>query len=348
MAHNNDSAPTPGFSVDRAQGIGASEIAAVVGLGSYSHAVEVWEAKTGRAKPREDTHHTLRGKFLEPGLLAWLGHETGLDVRATRDENTGLQTTFVGNPKIVYATPDAIVYDGLREVANVDVKSPSRTWKRWFNDAGQLVVPDEYVAQLAWQAYAMATSDHGIDVEQYVSGAMLDHQLYYKVLGRDRELEDYLVEEAERWWRDYVVADRPPPVDGSEASERFLARFFPAEKGKEVPAEELDTELAERVRVLIKLADEWRTREKGAAETLAVYKNELRMALGERAGVKFDDRKVTWKSNKTSERVNWKAACEELLRERKATEAAAFLLKHTEKVPGARVLRFSIKAGSSE
>lgn len=351
MASATKGSPTPGFTVDRSKGVGASEVAAVVGLGGYSHAVEVWERKTGRAKESADTHHTLRGTFLEDGLLRWLAHELGDEVRSTRDPETGLQRTWVGTPSIVYATPDGLVYDDTGEpYANADVKSPARTARRWFSEDGSLIVPDEYVAQLAWQAHAMGSAAvDPVQVDRYVSGAMLDYELRYKVLARDRELESYLVEEVERWWRDHVVADKPPLVDGSEASTRFLERFFPESVGKKpTVANELPKHEVERLRVLVQLADEWRAREKQAAEQLSVFKNQIKQELGERAGVEEKGVwKATWTNNKASEAVDWKAACEELLRDTPAKAAAELLMRHTYRRPGPRVLRLTWKGGQS-
>ena len=62
------------------EGIGASQIGAVAGVSKYG-AYEVWEQILGLAEPFADNHHTLRGKFLEPGIRKWLAHDLGIQIK---------------------------------------------------------------------------------------------------------------------------------------------------------------------------------------------------------------------------------------------------------------------------
>jgi putative phage-type endonuclease len=60
--------------------IGASEIAAILGLNEYMSPLDVWLVKTGRKPPFEGNEHTRRGNRQEAQILAWLGEELGKSV----------------------------------------------------------------------------------------------------------------------------------------------------------------------------------------------------------------------------------------------------------------------------
>lgn len=68
----------PTFCEDRTQFIGASEIAAVMGLSPYATPVDVWLRKTGQDLPFEDTPATILGHVLEHHLLAYACKVLGL------------------------------------------------------------------------------------------------------------------------------------------------------------------------------------------------------------------------------------------------------------------------------
>ena len=64
----------------RLQGIGGSEISAIVGLNPYATALDVWRSKVeGYEQPVNE--HMKRGIFLEAGIANWYADRTGATLR---------------------------------------------------------------------------------------------------------------------------------------------------------------------------------------------------------------------------------------------------------------------------
>ncbi len=200
----------------RKKGIGSSDISGIVGADPYKTALDVWLDKTGRDRVGIETRPMRLGLKLEPIILGEFIEETGLD--AVRD---GVFARHATCP-IALATPDAKL---VERPAGVELKAPglrqSAHWGRsWGNE-----YPEQYLCQVAWQ---MAV----LDRDEWYLAALLggqDFRVYH--IHRDRELEAGLIEAAERFWRDHVVADRAPALDDSDTARRFVESRFPLSRG---------------------------------------------------------------------------------------------------------------------
>ena len=61
----------------RQKHLGSSDMAAVMGLDSWSNAHDVWLDKTGKLDPEKDKAIFRRGNYLETALLAYAQDELG-------------------------------------------------------------------------------------------------------------------------------------------------------------------------------------------------------------------------------------------------------------------------------
>lgn len=258
----------------RAQGIGASEIAAVAGLNPWAGPHDVWERKTGRAPPWEDTVASLWGRYMEPAIIALWRAKTGTKVRyANRHQRTAVHPT---NPLCV-ATPDGFVPPDT----GLEVKTYGWRLEHHWGEPGTDEIPDYYLAQVNWQMAAtgrtktILLASHEREVDEY--------RIAY-----DEEFYQALAEVGARFWRDHVETDTPPPADHRERCRAILDRYYPRPTGKELmPCTPDATDLA------IQLRDA-ETAMKEAQKRLDLAKNQAAEYIGDQYGVHTELGKVLW------------------------------------------------------
>lgn len=198
----------------RRSGIGASEIAAVLGLSRYGSPMSVWLDKLGLAEPG-DEHERLRwGKRLQRPIADGFIEETG---RTILDPGPYTLLRSVRYPWLV-ATPD--YFTARPDVATpgvLDVKNASAYAKRdWLDEP-----PVPYQLQIQGQLIVSGL-DWGTLVA-LIGGA----ELLYADLTVHAAAVDVILTETETLWR-HVQAETPPPViDGSAATTAAIRRLYP-------------------------------------------------------------------------------------------------------------------------
>ncbi len=272
--------------LERKKGIGSSDIAAIVGADPYRGPLDVFLDKTGRDRAGIETRPMRLGRALEPIILAEFVEETGREARL--DGVLAIHRTV----PIARATPDSRL---VAEPAGVELKAPgfrqAGHWGRsWSNE-----YPEQYLAQCAWQMAVM-------DLDEWYLAALLGGQDFrvYRI-HRDRELEEGLLEAAQRFWRDHVVADVAPPLDASDAARRFVESRFPASvKPARVATPEEEALIHE-------LADA-RSRERAAEADFERIGNLLRESIGESEAIELKGlAKIGWKSQRGRTTTDWKS-----------------------------------------
>lgn len=263
---------SPEAQQSRAQGIGGSEIAAVVGVSPWQSAIDVYLRKVGEAPDIEPSHHLERGVYLEPGIIQWYRSRTGHSVRRCH------KPIIHRDASCVRATPDGLVYADGRGVMGgrgvLEVKSPGYFASLQWGDPsdGADGVPEVYLCQAA---YEMAvTSRPWADVV-----SLIDDDLKIYRVERDRALEDALVSAAVDFWEQHVMPRVPPPPDGSESYDGYLRRRFTQPRGEVVDAPPLLDELAQKMRAAKEAADVADREYKRARQ-------DLEAALGDLRGIK--------------------------------------------------------------
>ena len=221
----------------RSSGIGGSEIAEVCGLlpyeGSGPH--RVWQRKLGLGEPLDQTHHLLRGTHLGPAVARWAEEKYDCFI-----SHVGRYEKSFRHPdcEICIATPDGLIHNTRTSKARraLEVKAPSRWSAMEWGDDETDSVPEWHIPQGTWEAGAAQ-----LEGTDFV--ALIDDDISRYPLDYNPQLFDALRDVGERFWRDYVVARKAPPVDGSAAARATLLKLYPHATGDIVEATEVELDL---------------------------------------------------------------------------------------------------------
>jgi putative phage-type endonuclease len=207
----------------RREGIGASDVAAILGVSPWGSAYQVWADKTGRTDPDDESrvNDAMRwGRLLENTILdAWAVrdgmqtiHRNGLFRSNTID---WMQTTVDG---IVLADPTS--WELADAAGLAEVKTDGYT--EWDE------IPVHYEIQGTWGMLTTGMTHTWFPV---LHGG---RKLRVYEMSIDRDLAARLVEEMDRFWTDHVLADTPPAAQGSDVG--FLSRQFDYDPDRTVEA----------------------------------------------------------------------------------------------------------------
>jgi putative phage-type endonuclease len=262
----------------RATGIGASEIASVVGLNPWRSAHDVWMIKRGLVT-EEGNVRTRMGNRVEACVLDEYRADTGsvLEFPGTVRHPTN---------EWMVCTPDGRVVGASRIV---EVKCVGwRSALHWGTEED--AIPDYYRPQCEWQMAVMGVEE--CHLAAWIGGS--DFRIY--TVKRNPALAEALIEAGRAFWFDHVIGGEPPEVDGSEGARRMLAELYPRSSGTMCRATAEHEQLADvlaRARVAFDEAE--------AVKSLA--ENQLIAAIGDADGINGDGWKVTYRrSEKTGRR----------------------------------------------
>ena len=249
----------------RRTGIGASDVAAILGISPWASPFTVWLDKLGLLSDEEldDDDPKEFGRRAEAMVGPWFADTTGLQLAGEQ-----LWLTSKDEPWML-ATPDALVAPAEAEWTNLLAPFPDLALgpleiktdfgKPWAE------IPAHYQAQGQWQ---MAVG--GWDRMWF---AVLHGRRFRTYeLERDQADIDMMIERAGAFWVNHVLAEIPPPIDSSEATAQALARLYPtAEKGT-------TADLADVAGAFTMLAEAKRAR-KAAEEQESAAANVIRWAM---------------------------------------------------------------------
>jgi len=204
----------------RRTGIGASEIAAIVGLNPWRSALDVWLEKTGRAQPFAGNARTSLGEILEPHIIDWWVGQRG----AT--ELAPLGTLRDAEHDWLLATPDHHAHaDGADTL--VEAKFVGHFVRRYWGDVDAL--PDYVTTQL--QVQMRVSGIHRAECAAWIDGEREPERARRIIpCPYSPELVDDLIELGSEFWMRYVQKDVEPPVDHSDAWARYLRGRYPRER----------------------------------------------------------------------------------------------------------------------
>lgn len=174
---------TPEQKFRRLDGIGASEIPAILGLDRYAKASDVLAVKTGQAPEFEGNQYTEWGNLLEPVIADWYVSKYG---------GVAHRSDAIWHPTIpfVFCTPDRIIVrDG--ETHGLEIKNKGYSQKTHWKDG----VPEKEEAQCRWSM--LATGFERWDLAVLINGN--DARAY--TLTRDRDWEGQALKVATRFWK---------------------------------------------------------------------------------------------------------------------------------------------------
>lgn len=258
--------------IDRRLYLGGPDTAAILGVSPWETPLSVWLRKTGRADPVEMNEAMRAGQVLECAVLNFAGEELGYPVKPGPFIHQ--KRTHLGGH-----------LDGIKADKTELIEAKTSRVRNGWGEPGT----DEVPAHVATQAlhYLGLVPTAGVCwVPVLFSG--LEFALYR--VERNDELIGQIREMATRWWRDYVIADQPPPpINGAD-----VALLYPRDSGAAVIADDVTVathrELLD-LRVRMK-ADEARRDE---------LESRIKLALGEAATLTIGgDVAATWKTSSSN------------------------------------------------
>ena len=195
----------------RKLGIGGSDASVVCGINRYKSPVELWMEKTNQLPTQESGEAAYWGTQLEPFVRAEFTKRTGVEINHTMqllqsEEHPFMLANLDGTCKI----PDI-------GTCVFEAKTASAYKAGEWEDS----IPDEYMCQL--QHYMAVTGYKGAYIAVLIGG----NTFRWKFVERDEELISMLIKLETDFWN-HVQEGTPPPLDGSDASAKFLAERFPS------------------------------------------------------------------------------------------------------------------------
>lgn len=218
----------PDWLAARRKGIGASDVAAVVGVSPYAGPFKVWMDKTGQL-PNVDNEAMEWGRRLEGPVL----HKFA-------DSHPDWQVTFKpgmfadGHCPWRLVTPDGIAKttDGCVLVEAKTSLSPFLDEEEW-GEPGTDEVPLHYLCQVNWGCGLFGYSE-------WVMPVLQAGPVYREYSGRfDPQLFERLAVRVDRMWHQHIVPGVEPPADGLASTVDLLVGRHRAQRHAkgELPAE---------------------------------------------------------------------------------------------------------------
>lgn len=223
----------------RSEGVGGSDIAALLGLSSFSSPYKLWCEKVGLLPPTESTPRQRIGQRMEPVLAAEFHDATGLWI-------AGSQTWCEhAEHRHRRCTVDGFVYDSLHDPTLDGIQLG--TWEA--KTDGRYGWPDgppaNIRAQCVWQMGVTGVEHCWLTV-MFAGFRCETFEIDWDAEGAKADW-DLMCERADRFWFDHVCTGNPPPIDGSDATADAIATIWPEHTpGVAVDLDDLAEQLTER------------------------------------------------------------------------------------------------------
>ena len=279
--------------------LGASDMAAVMGLDPYRNALDVYMRLVGMERPRPETPQMKRGNRMEAVIADWYEEE----MRQQFPRLVLVPAASIIHPSHdwLLATPDRLVHfdpeQDLLAGRGLEVKTRAFTKKGEWGEAGTDEVPHGVAIQCAVGMACLNLPEWDV-----AAALSLDDWRIYHLL-RDSETEEAIIAAGRDFMENCVAKSEPPPLDGSEAAHRLVAALWPLAGTEIVPADEE--------------AEEWLKALAGETETakrveaiISELQVRLKAKIGENAGITGAAGTVTWKMVRSSPK--WAEIAKEL------------------------------------
>ncbi|MEE0264177.1 MAG: YqaJ viral recombinase family protein [Acutalibacteraceae bacterium] len=258
----------------RRTGIGGSDASTVVGLNPYSSLYKLYADKKGLISATEDTEVMRQGRDFEEYVAKRFTEATGKKVRRR-------------NYMFQHDDYDYILADIDREIigenAGLECKTTSVFNKSDFENGE---IPLTYYVQMTHYMAVM-----GYD-RMYLAVLILSKGFYWFVIERDEDEITALLQAESDFWNDYIIPEKMPPIDGSEATQETISEMYP--DGADNETITISDNLMQKYKRLKELSAD-------VDNQLNAVKSEIKTVLGDNIYGACNGYKVTWKTqNKTT------------------------------------------------
>jgi hypothetical protein len=323
----------------RRQGVGSSDIPAIVKCHPDQSDADVWLSKVDDEYESAPNDQTDIGNMFERPIAEKAMAK--IPIRSVAELPRGSTHTLLLEPGrtlakgIAIATPDFLLRHAVstmtgapRQTGPTEIMEAKnvghRVMHRWDPDVDDDRGPPQYViVQVQWQLEVW-------DLEVAYVAALLggrDHRVFH--VERDRQVGAWLRHEADRWWRAYVETRTPPPMDGSRAGWRVISH---RSRGPEGPPIEATTEMV----TLVGESQALRLRLQEIEAKLESRRQRLALLMGDAAAARYvEGERTKWiRFGMRTGQVNWRSVAAELCPDPAALERRGELHRY----PDSRVL----------
>lgn len=245
----------------RHDGIGASEVAAVLSISKFESPYSLWRRKTG-APPEADTAPSEAAEWgleLEELVCRRYARKTGRLVVLDGSILASVRYPWLRTTLDAWCSAD-----GGETWMPLEIKTTNAFAESdWENGT-----PDYYAPQLATQRIVTGVS--------VVSNACLigGQKFVWDDTPTDESLETRVVHLTRKFWEEHVILGEAPEVDDHEATKRAIAEAFPEDDGGSVTLDaDHFAEVADRIVTL-------KAEKKAIESELEALENEVKLALG--------------------------------------------------------------------
>lgn len=257
----------------RKKGIGGSDASIVCGINRYKSPVELWMEKTNQLPYQEAGEAAYWGTQLEGLVKTEFTKRTGIEVKPVH------QLLQSESHPFMFANLDGECIHPTYGKCVFEAKTASAYKIGEWEDA----IPDAYLLQV--QHYMAVTGYQGTYIAVLIGG----NTFRWKFIARDEELIAMLIQLEADFWQ-HVQSMVPPPLDGSEASAKFLYERF----SNSLPNSKLI--LPESASGLIEQYETASEMIRQHSEQKQEAENKLKEMLGEHEVGTVGNRIITWKS----------------------------------------------------
>lgn len=205
---------------ERKKAIGASDVAAILGVSPYASAWDVWATKTGKVEDWEGNEATRLGQRFEAAILDYAEDELGQLRRNVRIVHPSLP---------IASTLDAQCRGSQRPVEAKTSGLAGPLYGDW-GLAGTNEVPENYLVQVHCQLLCT-----GADLG-YLFALLPGRGIVRYEIERSDKLCDQLGSVLDAWWTRHVIGDVEPSRD--KASMEIVKRM------KRVPNKAIELDLS--------------------------------------------------------------------------------------------------------
>lgn len=252
----------------RNEGVGASEVGALLGLSPYETPFGLYLKKTGQIEPEPENEAMKMGHYLEP-VVAQLWEEA-----------TGEKVIKASAADIIYVHPE---YDFMRATPDRIVKGKKKLLeiKTTVTSVDQDDIYPHWIAQVMYQMYV--TGIHEADLAWLVQGRYFG----YAHIPYDEEFANFIAERVKEFWLDNVKGGKEP--DLTTVSDYVYKGSTP------------DTSIEADSEAVFDIGELRETNESIASleAKQEALKDKLKLFMGENEALTFGGQVLaTWKTNK--------------------------------------------------
>lgn len=293
-------------------GIGASEVASVLGLNPWETPYQLWRKKRGIDKPQEENFFMKAGHYLEDAVARFYADESGREII----KSSATDFMFIDKDKpFLRVSPDRTFW--LPDVARNDDNKGILECKTTQRPVDPDDLPKHWFCQVQMNL-GVAGYEQG-SIAWLCSG----REFGYKDITFAPDFYGWMIEEVERFWVDNVLGGKEPAAINVQD---ILTKYNRHTDGKQI---EVSDEIFETYKDLKDLKKEIAALE-DRKETL---ESRIKMAFADAEAITYGgDTLATWKAPKPTAKINTK-----LLEERYPNIAKEI----TQSVQGSR--RFLLK-----